>query len=86
MVIRYLPRFKKQYRNLPKPIQIQFDNRLRLFVADRSNPLLRVHPLKGAFVGYWSFNVNGDVRALYFTEGDEAIVFALIGTHSELYR
>jgi hypothetical protein len=30
-------------------------------------------------------NVNGDLRALYRYDGDEAILFALIGTRSERY-
>lgn len=85
MVIRYLPRFKKQYKRLPKPIQSQFDERLRLFVVDPTDPRLRVHPLKGSFSGYWSMNISGDVRALYFAGSDEVVIFALIGTHSELY-
>ena len=30
-------------------------------------------------------NVNGDLRALYVKQGDQIIIFALIGTHSSLY-
>ncbi len=85
MTIQYLPKFKKQYQKLPPKLQAQFDARLLLFVADPTAPQLRVHPLRGAFSGYWSMNVNGDLRALYIKRGDEIIIFALIGTHSELY-
>ena len=85
MTIHYAFTFKKQYRKLPRLFQNQFKERLRLFLADPANPLLRVHPLKGRFTGYWSMNVNGDIRALYRRSGDEIIIFALIGTHSELY-
>lgn len=85
MIIKYLPKFKKQYKKLPKTFQLQFDDRLRLFVVDPTDPRLRVHPLKGKFAGYWSMNVNGDIRALYLIEADTIIIFALIGTHSELY-
>lgn len=85
MRIQYLPRFKKQYRKLPVRFQEQFDERLRLFVVDRTDPRLRVHPLKGKFAGYWSMSINGDVRAIYLEQGDSIIIFALIGTHSELY-
>ncbi|MHB8263509.1 MAG: type II toxin-antitoxin system RelE/ParE family toxin [Acidimicrobiales bacterium] len=85
MTIRYLPKFKKQYRRLPGPLQQQFDERLRLFLSEPTDPRLRVHPLKGRYSGYWSMNVNGDLRALYLWEGDEMVIFALIGTHSELY-
>lgn len=85
MIIQYLPKFKKQYTKLPKKFQQQFNDRLRLFVTDPTSPQLRVHPLKGRFAGYWSMNVNGDIRALYLIQGDTMIIFALIGTHSELY-
>lgn len=85
MTIQYLPKFKKQYKKLPVKFQQQFDERLLLFIDDRMNPVLRVHPLQGNYSGYWSMNVNGDIRALYLEEGDNIIIFALIGSHSALY-
>lgn len=85
MAIRYLPKFKKQYKKLPKKIQDQFDEKIRLFAVDPTLPALKVHPLKGNFAGYWSMNVNGDVRALYVMDGDSIVIFALIGTYSQLY-
>jgi len=85
MTIRYLPKFKKQYKKLPKKMQDQFDEKIQLFVVDPTLPVLKVHPLKGNFAGYWSMNVNGDVRALYIIDGDSIVIFGLIGTHSQLY-
>ncbi len=85
MTIRYLPKFKKQYKKLPKKIQHQFDEKIALFAAGPTAPVLKVHPLKGNFKGYWSMNVNGDVRALYIMDGDSIVIFGLIGTHSQLY-
>ena len=85
MIIQYTPKFKKQYQKLPQKFQQQFDNRLRLFLTDPTHPQLRVHPLKGSFSGYWSINISGDLRALYLKRGDEVIIFALIGSHSQLY-
>jgi addiction module RelE/StbE family toxin len=85
VTIQYLPKFKKQYKKLPKRIQDQFDEKIALFEIDPTLPVLKVHPLKGNFRGYWSMNVNGDVRALYIMTGDSIVIFALIGTHSQLY-
>lgn len=85
MLIQYLPKFKKQYKKLPLRFQKQFDERLQLFLLDPTSPLLRVHPLKGNYAGYWSMSVNGDIRALYIMQGQTIIIFALIGSHSELY-
>jgi addiction module RelE/StbE family toxin len=85
MVIRRTAKFKKQYKKLPPNIQTQFDNRLRLFVSNQTAVELNVHALKGKYSGYWSMNVNGDFRALYKRQGNEIIIFGLIGTHSQLY-
>ncbi|MDO4773898.1 MAG: type II toxin-antitoxin system RelE/ParE family toxin [Candidatus Saccharibacteria bacterium] len=85
MQIRYLKSFKKQYRALPAKFQKQFDDRLRLFMTDSSAPILRIHPLRGTFSGYWSMNISGDLRAIYRRDGDEIVIFVLIGTHSQLY-
>ena len=85
MIIRYTPKFKKQYQKLPPKMQLQFDDRVRLFVVDPTLPALKVHPLKGTYAGYWSMSVSGDLRALYLMDGDAIVIFALIGTHSQLY-
>lgn len=85
MKIQYTIKFKKQYKKLPSKLQTQFDERLHFFLNNPTAPQLRVHPLKGTFSGYWSMNINGDLRALYLKRGEEMIIFALIGTHSELY-
>lgn len=85
MKFRYTKIFKKQFAKLPIPIQDKFETRLNLFCEDMTHPILRVHPLKGKYAGYWSMNVTGDWRALYTIEGESIIIFALIGTHSSLY-
>jgi len=85
MIIQYLPKFKKQYKKLPIKFQKQFNERLQLFLINPISPQLRVHPLRGNYAGYWSMSVNGDIRALYIMQGEVIIIFALIGSHSELY-
>lgn len=85
MTIQYLPKFKKQFKKLPPSIQDRFSERLKLYLSDPSDPQLRVHPLKGSYAGYWSINITGDIRALFLRQADEIIIFALIGTRSELY-
>ena len=85
MLLRRTNHFVKQYNKLPAKVQQQFNDRLDLWLTEPNHPQLRTHPLIGAYHGYWSFNVSGDVRALYFFEHEEVVVFALIGTHSQLY-
>lgn len=77
--------FQRQYNKLPDKIRKQFVARLNLFFTDQSDPRLALHPLKGKYKGYWSINITGDVRALFSWEGDTMVMFAFIGTHSELY-
>lgn len=85
MTIQYTSTFKKQYKKLPQKFQSQFNERLHLFLTDSTNPKLRLHPLIGKFTGYWSMNINGDIRAIYLMRNEEIIIFALIGSHSQLY-
>ncbi len=85
MILQYQETFKKQYKRLSSKLQQRCDERLHLFVTDSHHPQLRNHPLKGKYLGYWSINITGDVRAFYFKEGNNISVFALIGTHSQLY-
>lgn len=85
MDFRYSARFKKQYKKLPEKTQLRVDERIVLFKINPSHSLLRNHPLQGNFVGYWSINISGDLRALYRYDDGAVIIFALLGTHSELY-
>jgi hypothetical protein len=47
MPIRTLPRFREQYRRLPKPVQIKTDKALRLLDKDFRHPGLRSHAVHG---------------------------------------
>lgn len=86
MIFHFTATFKKQFKKLTPKLQEQFEDRLQIFIDDPTSPTLRNHPLKGEYVGYWSINISGDFRAIYYKEGDEIIIFALIGTHSSLYK
>ena len=79
------PTFDKQFKKLSHKVQQQFKARLSLWLENSEHPTLRVHPLKGSLSGYWSMNISGDYRVIYYFQGDETAVLALIGTHSQLY-
>lgn len=86
MQIDYTKAFKKQYHELPKKVQRKFAERLELFLRDSDNSLLHVHNLTGNWREHTSFNVTGDVRAVFIiNETDKVILFVAIGSHSELY-
>ena len=85
MHLRKSKEFVKQYKKLPSKVQEQFNSRLLLWLENPNHPQLRNHPLVGKYLGYWSFNVTGDVRVIYKHVDDEIVILALIGTHSRLY-
>jgi len=86
MKVAFHRKFRKQYNNLPKKIQRQFDERLALFLEGEDNALLNVHRLSGAQAHLASMNVTGDYRALFEVSKSNRIVFVKIGTHSKLYE
>jgi len=77
--------FKKEYKKLQTEIQNRFDERLKVFINDSNATILNIHSLQGKWKGYKSFNVSGDMRAIY-KQDYKVVVFVSIGSHSELYR
>jgi mRNA-degrading endonuclease YafQ of YafQ-DinJ toxin-antitoxin module len=75
-------RFKKEYQRLPKEIQVAFDQKLPMFLEDRSHPSLRVKPIQGT-KGRWEASVTMNYRFTFeFSEG--TLIFRAIGTHDIL--
>ncbi|MEX0918809.1 MAG: type II toxin-antitoxin system mRNA interferase toxin, RelE/StbE family [Candidatus Paceibacterota bacterium] len=78
--------FEKQYQKLSSKLQLRVDSRIRIFISDPFNAQLHNHPLAGKYIGYWSINITGDYRAIYYFLNDEAVKFVVIDTHSNLYE
>jgi addiction module RelE/StbE family toxin len=85
MVVKFEKTYLKQYKKLPARLKTQANRRIQLFVDGKNDPQLRDHELSGKDAGYRSININGDVRALYYKDGETIVIFAFIGTHSQLY-
>lgn len=86
MDIRRSKSFLKSYSAL-SPVQKE---RVRIateeFTADRSNPALRDHPLKGRMKGLRSFSASWDLRVIYREEGGFITVILLdVGSHNQVY-
>jgi addiction module RelE/StbE family toxin len=77
--------FIKQFKKLQPNQKERFYERLELFKKNPHDRQLRDHALKGKYMGYRSIDVDGDLRALYFIRGDKIIIFAFVGSHSQLY-
>lgn len=90
LLVSLSKRFSKQYDKAPVKVRSAFDRRLSIFVRDQFHPQLNNHPLIGRVKGYRSINVTGDWRGIYSVctdpEGNQVIVFEMLGTHSQLYK
>jgi mRNA-degrading endonuclease YafQ of YafQ-DinJ toxin-antitoxin module len=77
--------FKK--RILPSSVlEAKFQERLALFLTDRSNPVLRDHKLIGKQGNLRAFSVTGDVRVIYILVSDDLALFVDIGSHNQVYE
>ena len=88
--IDYSKRFLKQLEKAPIKIKLTFQKKLTFFTQDPFYPQLNNHALGGKLQGYRSINITGDWRAIYSEtineSGETLILFAMIGTHSQLYK
>ncbi len=77
-------RFDKNFSKLSKKIKNQAIDQFEKFVIDPMDIVLNNHKLHGKWSKYRSINITGNVRAIYFQDGNVAR-FIDIGSHSELY-
>lgn len=87
MNIKYIGKFQKHFdlrvksrTNLVK----RFQERVKLFIKDPDNPILKNHQLKGEKSQLETFSITGDIRVIYFVKGDDAY-FIDIGSHNQVY-
>ena len=90
MHVRFSKKFAKQHEKAEKKIKTAFDEKLELFLKNPYHPRLNNHQLTGRLKGSRSINITGDWRAIYSeyrnSNGDNTVVFELLGTHSQLYK
>ena len=84
MIIRVHKKFRKGYNKLTKSQKKRFKERRNLFITDEFNPVLNNHALTGGYKGLRSFNVSGDLRAIFKREKD-SVLFVVLDKHSNLY-
>lgn len=87
MIIRRHPQFLKNYKKrvLAYPnLDKKFEERLKLFLQDAKNPVLKDHKLVGVLEGLRAFSVAGDVRVVYrIIKG--VLELYDIGSHNQVY-
>jgi addiction module RelE/StbE family toxin len=77
--------FEKDFLKLPKKTKGKTIEALLLFSSESAHSPLRVHSLKGPWIGHYSIDVTGDTRAIYYVIEKDLARFVAVGSHSELY-
>lgn len=87
MNVEYTKDFFKNYKKriLPnRSLREKFSQRLKLFMANRQNPIIKDHALTGEKQEYRAFWITGNIRVVYRIF-DDTVRFYDIGTHNQVY-
>lgn len=76
MVIYYAPEFKRQFRKLPKNLQLLAIEREVIFRKDPFSPTLKTHKLTGRLQGIWSFSLDYKNRVLFRFLDGKTVLFS----------
>jgi mRNA-degrading endonuclease YafQ of YafQ-DinJ toxin-antitoxin module len=85
MKLIYKKSFQKQLTKFWISVKKKFDDKIAIFLNSKYDRRLNNHKLNGVLSKYRSINVTWDIRALYYEQWEEIVIFALIGSHSDLY-
>jgi len=88
MKIVWHKNFEKHYKKrvLPyKNINLKYQERIRLFIKNQQDPVLKDHQLTGKMRLYRSFWIAGDIRVTYRIENG-VFNFYDVGSHNQVYR
>jgi addiction module RelE/StbE family toxin len=87
MKIAYHKNFTKQFEKLQRKEQERVLNALKLFENEPFAEQLRNHQLRGNLSEFRSISAGGDLRLHYYEKEPNhiVVVFAAIGSHSQLY-
>lgn len=85
MKIAYTPTFVRQFKKLPKDLQIEIKEKIELFRKNPKHSFLKIHKLKGALKSRWSFFVNYSYRILFQYLDKTEIILLAVGDH-DIYK
>ena len=74
-------RFKKNYKNLPKSIQMRFDKKLPIFIRNPRHPSFNIHKYRSPDDDVWEAYITDKYRFTFEVTKD-SIIFRNIGSHS----
>lgn len=79
----YTRKFEKLVKRNPD-VRVTVDRKLKLLIADRNYPSLRLHKIDAARETAWSISIDLKVRIL-FVYVEDGILLLDIGDHNEVY-
>ena len=82
MKIIYTSKFAREYKKLPKEIQLLAEKKEKIFRKNPFDPILNTHRLHGRFKDFRSFSVDFKYRIVFEFGENEIIYFHSIGDHS----
>ena len=70
MEVSFSDSFRKVFRKRIKSaeIELEFWNRLEIFVNEPFDSKLKTHKLSGKLKGLWSFTIEYDLRVVFFSQ------------------
>ena len=85
MEIIYSPKFKREYKKLPKNVKLAAEKREQIFRGNPSHPSLDTHKLHGRLRGFWSFSIGFRHRIVFEFGDKDTIYFHSVGDH-DIYQ
>lgn len=83
MEVSFAPSFVRQYKSLPRSLQLEVKEKISLFHDEKNHHTLNVHKLGGNLKEQYSFRVNYKIRIVFWyahSKPKEAILLA-VGDH-----
>lgn len=88
MIIRKHPSFNKSFKKRVKSnskLVGKTEERIKLFLENTDNPVLKDHKLTGDRKNHRAFWITGDVRIIYYPVSKNEVIFIDIGSHNQVY-
>ncbi len=83
--VQYAPLFVRRFSSLSKELQDEIVEKIELLKNADHHRALKVHKLKGALVGRYSFSINYRYRAVFIYKDKENIILLTVGDH-QIYQ
>ncbi|MEK7503992.1 MAG: type II toxin-antitoxin system YafQ family toxin [Patescibacteria group bacterium] len=83
----YHQQFRKHYKKRIQPnlkLRSRFEERLKLWIVNKNDPILKDHSLSGDKAEYRAFWITGNIRVTYKIY-DKDVELYDVGTHNQVY-